>query len=298
MILEVNSVSKSYGRKVVLDDISFSVPGGEIFGLLGPNGAGKTTAIRIIMDITSADGGNVRIFGEDFNDSLTDRIGYLPEDRGLYRKRKVLSTLSYFGELKGMDKDKVEHVGGELLEKFGLKYYKEKKIEELSKGMQQKVQFIASILHDPELMILDEPFSGLDPINTDLVKDVIMDLKKQGKTIILSTHMLEKAEKLCDKILLINKGKNVLHGELSEIKKGYGKNTVLLGFENGGGGDLNLPQVESYNAHGNYAEIKLKKGADPQELLGELIKSRIKIRKFEIAEPSLNEIFIDAVNKD
>ncbi|ODS38347.1 MAG: hypothetical protein A7316_08250 [Candidatus Altiarchaeales archaeon WOR_SM1_86-2] len=297
MILEVNSVSKSYGRKVVLDDISFSVPGGEIFGLLGPNGAGKTTAIRIIMDIISADGGNVRIFGEDFNDSLTDRIGYLPEDRGLYRKRKVLSTLSYFGQLKGMDKDKVEHVGGELLEKFGLKDYKEKKIEELSKGMQQKVQFIASILHDPELMILDEPFAGLDPINAELIKDVILDLKGKGKTIALSTHMLERAEKLCDKILLINKGKNVLCGDLSEIKKRHGRNTIILGLRDGNV-DLNLPQVESYNAHGNYAEIKLKKDADPQELLGELIKSQIKIRKFEIAEPSLNEIFINAVNKD
>jgi len=297
MILEVNSVSKSYGRKVVLDDISFSVPGGEIFGLLGPNGAGKTTAIRIIMDIISADGGNVRIFGEDFNDSLTDRIGYLPEDRGLYRKRKVLCTLSYFGQLKGMDKDKVEHVGGELLEKFGLKDYKEKKIEELSKGMQQKVQFIASILHDPELMILDEPFAGLDPINAELIKDVILDLKGKGKTIALSTHMLERAEKLCDKILLINKGKNVLCGDLSEIKKRHGRNTIILGLRDGNV-DLNLPQVESYNAHGNYAEIKLKKDADPQELLGELIKSQIKIRKFEIAEPSLNEIFINAVNKD
>jgi len=298
-MLEVNSISKSYGDKKAVDNVSFSVSKGEIFGLLGPNGAGKTTTIRTIMNIITPDSGAIRIFNETFNEDLTDRIGYLPEERGLYRKRKVIETLAYFGALKGMDKSDAQNKASSWLKKFELDKYENKKIEELSKGMQQKVQFIAAILHEPDLMILDEPFAGLDPINVKLIKDIILEMKNRNKGIILSTHMMEQAEKLCDSILLINNGKNVLCGKLSEIKKNYGIRSIILKLEDDVGAEAvkNIPMIKSFEDHGNYIEIKMNRDHDPHELLKFLIKENIKVNRFEISEPSLNEIFIDTVNK-
>jgi ABC-2 type transport system ATP-binding protein len=299
-MLEVNSISKSYGDKKAADGISFSVSEGEIFGLLGPNGAGKTTTIRMIMNIITPDSGSIKIFSELFSESLTDRIGYLPEERGLYKKRKVIEVLVYFAVLKGMDKSIAKTKAEKFLEKFELYDYRNKRVEELSKGMQQKVQFIASVLHDPDLIILDEPFAGLDPLNTQLVKDIILEMKNKNKTIILSTHMMEQAEKLCDRIMLINKGKNVLYGKLSEIKKNYGVNSVIIGLKEVSEAATvkTLPVIKNFEDHGNYLEIKMKLGEDPQELLEYLIKNKIKINRFEIKEPSLNEIFIGTVKNE
>ncbi len=299
-MLEVNSISKSYGDKKAADGISFSVFEGEIFGLLGPNGAGKTTTIRMIMNIITPESGTIRIFNEFFNDTLTDRIGYLPEERGLYKKRKVIEVLVYFAVLKGMDKSIAKTKAEKFLEKFELYDYRNKKVEELSKGMQQKVQFIASVLHDPDTIILDEPFAGLDPLNTQLVKDIILEMKNRNKTIILSTHMMEQAEQLCDRIMLLSKGKNVLYGKLSEIKKNYGINSVILGLKDvSEAADVKkLPLIKNFEDRGNYIEIKMNRGEDPQELLEYLIKNKIKINRFEIKEPSLNEIFIGTVKKE
>ena len=299
-MLEVNSISKSYGDKKAAEDISFSVSKGEIFGLLGPNGAGKTTTIRMIMNIITPDSGTIRIFNENFNEDLTDRIGYLPEERGLYKKRKVIEVLTYFAALKGMDKFDAKSKAEGFLKKFELYDYRNRKVDELSKGMQQKVQIIAAVLHDPDLIILDEPFAGLDPINTQLVKNSILEMKNKNKIIILSTHMMEQAEQLCDRIMLINKGRNVLYGKLSEIKKNYGINSVIIELRDVSEAEAvkKLPLIKNFEDHGNYIEIKMNRGEDPQELLEYLIKNKIKINRFEIKEPSLNEIFIGTVKKE
>jgi ABC-type uncharacterized transport system ATPase subunit/ABC-type Na+ efflux pump permease subunit len=227
-ILDVKELTKRFNTKIVLDNISFDIEEGVIFGLLGPNGAGKTTMIRIILDIIKADHGDIDIFGRKFDDALKARIGYLPEERGLYQKITVFDCLNYFAELKEVKKsnDKIDF----WLNKVDLYDYKKKKIEELSKGMQQKVQLVAAFIHDPELLILDEPFSGLDPINTKLIKDILLDLKREGKTIILSTHQMDQVERMCDRILLINQGKRILYGSLDEIKSNY-KESVVVEYE-------------------------------------------------------------------
>lgn len=287
-ILDVKNLTKSFDAKIVLDDLSFDLEKGEVFGLLGPNGAGKTTIIRIILDIIRADHGAIKIFGEKFDENLKEKIGYLPEERGLYQKITVLECLKYFAELKNVKKseDKIDF----WLDKVGLMDYKKKKIEGLSKGMQQKIQLVAAFIHNPELLILDEPFSGLDPINTKMAKDILLDLKSEGKTIILSTHQMDQVERTCDRILMINRGKRVLYGSLDEIKSNY-KESLVVEYE----GDLGRVEgVKKINDYGKYAELSLEEDTDPQEILKRLIEI-VGVRRFEMKAPSLNEIFIEVV---
>jgi ABC-2 type transport system ATP-binding protein len=286
--VEVSHLSKSYNGQSVVNDISFDISKGEVFGLIGPNGAGKTTIIRMLLDIIRPDSGDIRILNDTLSGELKNKIGYLPEERGLYKKLTVMKTLLYLGSLKNMNsKDRVSM----YLDKMGMLPHKDKKISELSKGMQQKIQLIAALIHDPEFIILDEPFSGLDPVNMKLVKDLIIELGNEGKTILISTHMMDQVERMCDRIFMIHKGKGVLYGSVDEIRSRYGKNTVLLEFE----GELtNIPGVRKMNNSGNYAELILELGADPREVL-KILASMVRVNKFEISMPSLNEIFIEVV---
>lgn len=293
-VLQVENISKSFGNLKAVDQLSFEIGEGVIFGLLGPNGAGKTTTIRMINNIIIPDSGRISILNNGDFTTASNYIGYLPEERGLYRKMKVGELLVFLGRLKGMPKDEA-HKGIEYwLQRLDLMEWKKKKVEELSKGMQQKLQFIGTILHKPKLLILDEPFMGLDPINANLIKDIMLELKNNGATIIFSTHLMESAEKLCDEILLINKGKNVLSGRLAEVKKRFGRENVVLEFEGDDGFLRTSDQIKKYNYYGNFVEIQLQQHADPQKLLAEAMK-HARIRKFEIKEPSLNEIFIETV---
>lgn len=286
--VKVSNLSKSFNGHNVVKDISFDISKGEIFGLIGPNGAGKTTIIRMLLDIIRPDSGDIRILDDTLSSETKNRIGYLPEERGLYKKLTVFETLVYLGALK--ERDSKERAKT-LLEKMGMLSHKDKKISELSKGMQQKIQIIAAIIHDPEFIILDEPFSGLDPVNMKLVKELIIELGKEGKTILISTHMMDQVERMCDRIFMINKGNGVLYGSIDEIKSRYGKNTVLLEFE----GELkNIPGIKKMNNSGNYAELILEQGSDTREVLKSLA-GMVRVSKFEISTPSLNEIFIMVV---
>ncbi len=293
--LEVQKVKKSFGKVNAVNNVSFSINEGTVFGLLGPNGAGKTTLIRMIMNIIIPDSGKISVFGNSNSKMTNSDIGYLPEERGLYRKMKVEELLLFLSKLKSMDKKEAKAQINYWLERMEISDWKKKKVENLSKGMQQKLQFIGTILHHPKLLILDEPFGGLDPINTNLIKDIIMELNKNGTTIIFSTHIMESAEKLCEEIFLINKGKNVLSGKLSEIKKSFGKRNILIKYEGNGEFLKKSKQVKKYDDYGNYVEVQLAKDADSQELLREAMESSV-IHKFEIEEPSLNDIFIESVN--
>ncbi len=287
-ILDVWHLTKSYDERIVLDDLSFHVNQGEIFGLLGPNGAGKTTVIRIILDIIRADQGEIVIFGGQFDEDFKSKIGYLPEERGLYQKMTVLECLKYFAQLKNIKRPEVQI--DFWLDRINLFNCKNKKIGELSKGMQQKIQLITAFIHNPELLILDEPFSGLDPINAKVVKDILFDLANAGKTIILSTHQMDQVERMCDRILMINHGRSVLYGSLDEIKSNY-REPLVIEYE----GDLGyIKGVDSINDYGKYAELVLEENADPQEILKTLIYT-VKIKKFEMRAPSLNDIFIGVV---
>lgn len=288
--VEVSHITKSYQGQLVVNDISFNIAPGEVFGLIGPNGAGKTTIIRMLLDIIRPDSGELQVLGSGVDDGIKDRIGYLPEERGLYRNLTVMDSLMYLGALKNKHG---KNRAMELLEKMNLLPNKDMKISELSKGMQQKIQLIAAISHYPQFIILDEPFSGLDPVNMKLVKDMILELGKQGKTILISTHMMDQVERMCDRILMIRKGKMVLYGSVNEIKSRFGKNAIQLEFE----GELNsLPGVKRMNHSGNYAELILDPGADAQEVLRNIMKSA-RVNRFEISSPSLNEIFIQVEAK-
>ncbi len=294
--VELINVRKSYGQQVAVKDLSLTIEAGKIFGLLGPNGAGKTSTIRMMIGITMPDSGEVRMFGQSFRRQHLDRIGYLPEERGLYRKMKVIDQLIFMAELHGVSAGNAAIKARQWCERLEIADSMQKKVEELSKGMQQKIQFIAALLHDPEFIIMDEPFAGLDPMNADLLKDVLLDLKNAGKTILFSTHRMDQAEKMCDSICLINRGEVVLKGELKEIKGRYGRNSVQIEYQ--GSSDF-LQQdglVQSFNNYGNYVEIRLVPGADTQKLLL-LAAERSQVSKFELLEPSLNEIFKDVVGK-
>ena len=293
-MLRVQNIRKEYATVVAVDDISFDAAGGEILGLIGPNGAGKTTTIRMILNIIRPDHGNITFDGRQFDESIRNSLGYLPEERGLYRKNKLLSTILYFACLKGISAAEGKRRAYEWLKRFDLLNYYDRKIEELSKGNQQKVQFIISILHDPRLIVLDEPFSGLDPINQLLLKDILFELKEKGKAIIFSTHQMEQAEKLCDRICLINRGKMVLSGTLSNIKQRFGRNSVHLEFAGDGSFLKNLPFVRQATMYKNYAELVLHGTVTSQQLLSD-ITSHIEVRKFEYVEPSLNSIFLEVV---
>jgi len=293
-VLEVEKICKSFGDFRAVNEVSFSMEEGVIFGLLGPNGAGKTTSIRMIMNIILPDSGHVSVLGKTNAKTANDFIGYLPEERGLYRKMKISELLMFMAALKRTNKRKARQAVDYWIEKVDLKDWKNKKIEELSKGMQQKIQFIGTILHEPKLLILDEPFGGLDPINQNLIKEILLELKDKGTTIIFSTHVMESAEKLCEEIFLINKGREVLYGKLSEIKRGFGKQNVLIEYDGPDDFLKKSDQIKKFDNYGNYVEVQLMKDGDPQKLLKDAMKT-ISIRKFELKEPSLNDIFIDTI---
>jgi len=294
--IELTKVRKSYDQFVAVNDLSFSIEQGGVFGLLGPNGAGKTSTIRMMIGITAPDSGQINLFGKPFERKSLNKVGYLPEERGLYKKMKILDQLVFLGELHGMTAGAAKQQAVEWCKRLEIDAWLLKKVEELSKGMQQKIQFIAALLHDPDFIIMDEPFFGLDPVNAGLLKDVMLGLKKQGKTILFSTHRMDQVEKLCDSICLINKGTAVLQGDLKTIKAGYGKNNVQIEYE--GNGDFldKNPLVSSYNNYGNYVEVRLAPGADAQQLL-HMVAEKSRINKFELMEPSLEEIFINTVGK-
>ncbi|MGH9668751.1 MAG: ABC transporter ATP-binding protein [Terriglobales bacterium] len=295
--LELRGVRKTYDHFVAVDDLSFSIEPGAIFGLLGPNGAGKTSTIRMMIGISVPDSGEVFTFGESFRRAHLDRIGYLPEERGLYRRMKVLDQLVFLAQLHGMSAQDARRRAAEWCRRLEIADWMLKKVEELSKGMQQKIQFIAALMHDPDFIIMDEPFFGLDPVNSALLKDVLLEMKARGKTILFSTHRMDQVEKLCDSICLVNHGHSVLQGNLREIKAGYGKNHVQIEYD--GDGNFLRQQdglVESFNDYGNHVELRLKKGADAQELL-RAVAARCRVSRFELSEPSLEEIFIDVVGK-
>ena len=292
--VEVSHVHKSFGGTTVVKDISFEVRAGEIFGLVGPNGAGKTTTIRMLMDIMKADSGEVKILGEVLQESTKNRIGYLPEERGLYRKITVSETLDYLAVLKGFDRGLARERGRELLQRLGMLQHQRKKIDELSKGMGQIIQFLVTIIHDPDLVILDEPFASLDPVNVKLIKELIRELKGRGKAIILSTHMMNEVEELCDRIMMIDRGQAVLYGNLAEIKSRYRNNSVL--FEGAGGWD-GIEGVVGSKDHGKYIELFLNGQTSPQDVLKALVGKGVRVDRFEVSTPSLNEIFIQVVEK-
>lgn len=294
-MLELKDLVKDFDGKRAVDNISITLKKGEILGLLGPNGAGKTTTIRMMMNIIAPDSGEIKIMGEKFNEKLKDRIGYLPEERGLYRKMKVSDTLQFFGKLKGMQSNEIKKRGEELLKKFDLFDYYEKKIEELSKGMAQKLQIITTIIHSPDLLILDEPFSGLDPINIELVKDLILEMKRDGITIIFSTHLMDYAEKIVDSIVMVSKGKKVLDGYLSDVKSEYGKKFINIKYEGDGKFVSSLKYIKEFKDYGKEMEIELNNIKDKDKLLKDLM-SKISINSFTLTEPSLNNIFIRTVS--
>jgi len=293
--VEVNHIVKSYADKAVVNDLSFSVAQGEIFGLIGPNGAGKTTTIRMMMDIIKPDSGEVTILGEKLSEASKNKLGYLPEERGLYRKLTTIDSIIYLASLKGMDRHSAEGKADELLNQTGMLPHKGKKIEELSRGMGQIIQFIVTIIHNPELVILDEPFAGLDPVNTELLKRMVADLRNQGKAMILSTHQMNEIEELCDRILMIDHGRSVLYGKLPEIQSKYRSNSVLLEFE----GKLEeVPGVTEKRAHKGYVELVLDRNTTPKQVLERLVSTGIVINRFEVATPSLNEIFLKVAGKN
>ncbi|HEY3361418.1 MAG TPA: ATP-binding cassette domain-containing protein [Methanosarcina sp.] len=294
--LEFESVSKSFSERNVLQKISCSVRQGEIFGLLGPNGAGKTTLIRLLLDIIRPDYGEIRVFGEFLSPDAKNKIGYLPEERGLYKKTRLLDMLVYLAQLKGMSKKQAYLNAESLLKSLELYQHKNKKVEELSKGMQQKIQFLSAIIHEPELVILDEPFSGLDPVNTKTVMARILELKAAGKTIILSTHMMEQAQTLCDRILMLNKGRRVLYGSVDDIRKERGKNSLIVEFAEKGDLDVirEISSIKKIIEHGKSVEIFPEEGISTQILLEELVR-KTNLLRFEKTLPSLNEIFIETL---
>ncbi len=295
--LEVKNLSKSFGRIKAVDNASFGVPEGSIFGLIGRNGAGKTTTIRMMMNIYTPDSGEVHLRGTKVDKSFKDKVGYLPEERGLYKKMKVLDTLLFFAEIKGKTGKEIEKKAKYYLQRFDLKDRAASKIEDLSKGNQQKIQFISTVLHEPEFIILDEPFSGLDPINTNLLREIIIEMKDKGKVIIFSTHLMDFAEKMCDHIAMIENGKIILNGELSEIKKRFSQRNISLTHE----GNLSFlkghPIIDKIDDFGNTTGIRVKQPDQTQELLKLLIENNIVVKKFDANDISLHEIFVQVAGK-
>ncbi len=298
-VLEIRNLTKTFNSIKAVDDVSFIVPEGSVFGLIGRNGAGKTTTIRMMMNIYLPDSGEVVLGGVKVGQEFKNKVGYLPEERGLYKKMKVWETLMYFAELKGKTGKTVEKKAEEYLKRFELYDRRLSKMEDLSKGNQQKLQFITTILHDPEFVILDEPFAGLDPVNTNLLKDIILELKQRGKIIIFSTHLMDYAEKMCDHIVMIDHGKAILEGALAEIKSRYSQRNISLNYE----GDISFlegnPIVEKIENYGNTTGIRLKEANQTQQLLRMLVDKNVIVKKFNANDISLQEIFIElAGNED
>ena len=293
-ILAVRDVVKVFGEVRAVDGVSFTVRQGTITGLLGRNGAGKTTTIRMITGIFLPDSGDIQWLGGSNGASFRDRIGYLPEERGLYKQMKLVELLLFLAEIKGCRPADVRPKVDSWLERFELTEKRDAKVEELSKGNQQKVQLIGTLLHDPDLIVLDEPQSGLDPVNMVLVRNLLRDLRNEGKTILLSTHMMGEAERMADEIILIHRGNVVLEGSLEEIRASFGKNTLHIDFDGDGSFLSELPQVRKAAIVNRAAELSLAEGADPQQVLQACI-GKLRIRRFELAAPSLEEIFIEKV---
>jgi ABC-2 type transport system ATP-binding protein len=295
--VEVSHLAKSFGETRAVVDVSFAVERGEIFGLLGPNGAGKTTTIRAMLDIFRPDRGVVSVLGGPMVEEKKDRIGYMPEERGLYQDVSLERCLIYLGTLKGLSRARARQQVEAYLEHFGLAQHRAKKVKELSKGMQQKAQIIAAIVHQPELLIIDEPFTGLDPVNTLLVKELIHDLRDQGTTILMSTHQMHQVEELCDRILLIDDGRNVLYGNLDEIRRRYAGGALLVRTLHGG--ELPpIPGVSHVSRRNGDARLTLDRDTQPQDVLERLVARQVSIERFEIAMPSLDEIFVQVVATD
>lgn len=291
--LEVKNITKIFGEIRAVDNASFEIPEGSIFGLIGRNGAGKTTTIRILMNIYLPNSGEVVFRGAPVGHEFRARVGYLPEERGLYKKMKVMETILFFANLKGKKRKEITEKAEEYLERFELTNRINSKVETLSKGNQQKVQFISTLIHDPEFIVLDEPFSGMDPINTNLLKDIILEKRREGKVIIFSTHLMDYAEKLCDHIAMIHKGKIILNGNLSDIKHDFSKNNVKLIYEGNISFLDNHPIVNHISDFGNSVGISLNSSDQTQELLKLLIKNDVKVISFDSNDIALNEIFID-----
>ncbi len=295
-MLKVSNLRKDFSTIRAVDGVSFEVRRGQIFGLIGRNGAGKTTTIRMVLNILQPDIGEITYDGKKFTGEVRNIVGYLPEERGLYRKSKLLDTILYFAQLRGMDAAKATSEAERWLTRFELIPYKDKKVEELSKGNQQKVQFITSIIHDPQLVVLDEPFAGLDPVNQILFKDIFLEMKQRNTAVIFSTHQMDQAEKLSDDICLINHGRVVLNGSVRDVKKRYGNNSVHLEYEGDGSFLRSLSGVKNAMMYENSAELQLSDGFNVQQLLPQIV-SRLELRKFELREPSLQSIFIQTVGE-
>jgi ABC-2 type transport system ATP-binding protein len=303
--IDIVNVTKRYAEHTAVRDLTLRIPTGSVYGLLGPNGAGKTTTIRMILNIIAPDSGAIHIFGRPSNDrALTERLGYLPEERGLYRKMQVRRVLKFLAELKGVKGSEADRRIDEWLERLSLKTPEKdwglSKIDELSRGMQQKVQFIGTLLHDPDLVILDEPFSGLDPINAQALKDTVVELKKRGKTVIFSTHLMDNAERLCDSVCIIARGEKVLDGEITDVKEEHGQRNIALALE---GDDLqrvgeilrDQALVKRADDSNRFFEIEMADGADPQLLLRRLVEAGASVQRFEMIQPSLHQIFLEKV---
>ena len=299
-VISVDGVTKRFSGHTAVKDLSLEVPQGAVFGLLGPNGAGKTTTIRMIMDIIRPDEGRVTLFGgAGTGRDLSARIGFLPEERGLYPKMQVLGQLAFLAEIKGLSRRDAMRLGREWLERLGLGEWTDKKVEDLSKGMQQKVQFISTLMHDPDLVILDEPFSGLDPVNTNAMKDVVVDFARRGKTVVFSTHIMEQAERMCDHIVIVARGEKVVDGRLADIKAEYGKSNLALEFASNK--EQAVPILQDRNLflsvddYGASAEGEMAPGVDGDTVLRALVGAGVGLSRFEVVEPSLQKIFIAEV---
>jgi len=291
-MIQIENLVKHYANVKAVDGVSFAVDRGEIFGLLGPNGAGKTTTIRCMMDIIKPDSGSIKLLNRPITEAGKSRIGYLPEERGLYKNFQLLECLTYLGALKGMSRQDARERGMSLLEQTGLEEYAKRKIKELSKGMTQKAQFLAAIVHDPDLLIMDEPFQGLDPVNTELLKSILLGEQARGKTIILSTHNMNQVEEMCNRILLINHGRVVLYGSLNEIKTEHAEHAVNLECDSL---PENLTGVQRVDQHNGAYQLILKDDAQPQAILRQLVESGVEVQRFEVATPPLEDIFINVV---
>ena len=305
LAIEVRNVGKRFAEHVAVRDLSLAVPKGAVYGLLGPNGAGKTTTIRMILNIIAPDAGSISVLGQpSHNDKISDRLGYLPEERGLYKKMKVRDVLRFLGELKGLKGKDADVRIDQWMERLALKTPEKDwgtaKVDELSRGMQQKVQFIGTLLHDPDLVILDEPFSGLDPINAQALKDTIVDLKRRGKTVIFSTHLMDNAERLCDSVCIIARGEKVLDGGVAQVKAAHGGRNIALALEGGVTTSVSAilrdPTLVSRMDDSNrFIELELAEHADAQRLLRQLVEAGASIRRFELVQPSLHQIFLEKV---
>ena len=295
--IALDGVTKAFEGHLAVSGLTLSIPAGSVFGLLGPNGAGKTTTLRMVMNVLAPDAGTIRLLGRPADQAARDRVGYLPEERGLYPRMMVEEQLLFLAAAKGVPRGDAARRVGPWLERLGLGDWRKRRVNELSKGMQQKVQLVATLLHQPEVLILDEPLSGLDPVGADVVRDVLLEQRREGRTLVLSSHEMETVERLCDAIALINRGKKVLDGPVREVKSRYGRSAIVLAYEGDGAFLAGLPGVAQLRDFGQYVELRVGPDGDPQEIL-RAAAARLRLSRFEIVEPSLRDIFVEQVRTD